>query len=281
MNIRTLAIILIAILGLSGCRYTSEVNLHSGQQTYKASQFFKSGTHYFQSSDKKYFMRLVVDGTTAKATEQSTSANSPLVAEFVAFANAGKSSGNFYVAVTKSKEAYGYHPFKFNKTSQWIKWVNPPSTTKVKSWREMVSLASKEFADGDYRYYQRSSKAAFDRATSDANRRALIAKQKKKQEETSKTGPSASLPPSGIDRLDLGDVVFVQGFFSDEGVQVVRIDRGSGQVKVRRIEDGTTKWVHHSQLINRDQKDFNNGVRIGGTIALTVCILSPETCKKK
>lgn len=81
---------------------------------------------------------------------------------------------------------------------------------------------------------------------------------------------------SVISGLDIGDSVYVQGWFSDELVQVIRIDRSDNTVKVRRRYDGTTTWVNASKIITREQSTANDVGRTVVAVAAIACLFSPE-----
>lgn len=85
---------------------------------------------------------------------------------------------------------------------------------------------------------------------------------------------------ANIRDLDAGDVMYMQGIFSDELVQVIRIDYGNNRVKVRRSEDGTTKWVNPSTLITREASTGNDVARGAIAIAGVVCLLDPQACQQ-
>ncbi|WP_192811506.1 DUF1036 domain-containing protein [Idiomarina xiamenensis] len=82
-----------------------------------------------------------------------------------------------------------------------------------------------------------------------------------------------------IDRLDIGDGVYIQGAFSDELAYIVRINKTDNTVKVRHAEDGTARWVGIEQIITRDQAQQNSAQRsvVGG--AIIFCLFAPEQCK--
>ena len=82
-----------------------------------------------------------------------------------------------------------------------------------------------------------------------------------------------------IDGLDIGDGVYVQGFFSDELVYVVRKDRASNTVKVRRGYDGTTTWVSVNKIITRQQSTMNDVGRTAVAFVAIACLFSPQNCK--
>lgn len=84
---------------------------------------------------------------------------------------------------------------------------------------------------------------------------------------------------ANIRDLDVGDGVYLQGIFSDELVYVVRIDYENNRVKIRRTEDGTTKWVNASDLISRESSTGNDVVRGAVAIGIIACALDPESCK--
>lgn len=84
---------------------------------------------------------------------------------------------------------------------------------------------------------------------------------------------------SKIDSLDIGDGVYVQDFLSDELAIIVRIDKSTNTVKVRRNEDGTTKWVNVSQIITREEAQMNDVGRAVFGATVIWCLFSPESCK--
>lgn len=84
---------------------------------------------------------------------------------------------------------------------------------------------------------------------------------------------------SKIDGLDIGDGVYVQGFFSDELAAVVRIDKENNSVKVRRAEDGTTKWVSIDEVITREEAQMRD---VGRASYIVACLFElVEDCKTK
>ncbi len=90
---------------------------------------------------------------------------------------------------------------------------------------------------------------------------------------------TTTLYAANISDLDIGDGMYLQGVFSDELVYVVRIDYGRNRVKVRRSEDGTTKWVNASNLISRESSTGNDILRGAVVVSALACALNPERCK--
>lgn len=84
---------------------------------------------------------------------------------------------------------------------------------------------------------------------------------------------------ANIRDLDVGDGMYLQGILSDELVYVVRVDHSYNRVKVRRSEDGTTKWVSASDLISRESSNGNDFVRGAVAVGLLVCLTDPESCQ--
>lgn len=84
---------------------------------------------------------------------------------------------------------------------------------------------------------------------------------------------------ANIRDLDVGDGMYLQGIFSDELVYVVRFDYEHNRVKIRRSEDGTTKWVSASDLISREASTENNIMRGAAAAGLIVCAFNPEACE--
>ncbi|MEO1594398.1 MAG: PDZ domain-containing protein [Pseudomonadota bacterium] len=92
-------------------------------------------------------------------------------------------------------------------------------------------------------------------------------------------GLAPALHAANIQDLDVGDGMYLQGVLSDELVYVVRIDRSRNRVKVRRSQDGTTKWVNPSQLIDREASVTNDVGRVAVGVGLFVCLANPDACK--
>jgi len=80
--------------------------------------------------------------------------------------------------------------------------------------------------------------------------------------------------------LDIGERVYVRGFFADELVVIQRIDASSNRVKVMRSGDGTSKWVSASDIISREESAVNDAARVVGAIALLACLMDIEACEK-
>lgn len=83
-----------------------------------------------------------------------------------------------------------------------------------------------------------------------------------------------------INDLDVGDGVYVQGFFSDELAYIKRIDYQRYKVKVARTSDGTAVWVSPSQIISREESIGNDVERGAVVITILACILNPEDCSQ-
>lgn len=83
---------------------------------------------------------------------------------------------------------------------------------------------------------------------------------------------------SKIDSLDIGDGVYVQGFFSDELSYIVRIDHASNQVKVRSATKGTTRWVAVSQILSEAESTVNDLGRTAIVIGGLYCMFNPNEC---
>lgn len=271
-------IVLLLLTSLSACKYTSDANLHGGKKFYTPSGFFATGTHYFVADDGSEYLKLVVSSTTAHVSSLEVSGTTPYSATLTGGFAPEQSGANFYIAVETESSGYSYYPFKFTRDPKWISWAKPSASTEVTSLSDLVTKAKAQFSSGLDTDFRPTTAQQWNKAVEDA--RARGAAQTSRNNSTSNSATTYRAPaPSGINRLDIGDVVFVQGFFSDEGVQIIRIDQGSGQVKVRRLEDGTTTWVHHSKLISREQKNVNNIGRGAAGVAIAICIFSPETCK--
>lgn len=84
---------------------------------------------------------------------------------------------------------------------------------------------------------------------------------------------------ANVDDLDVGDGMYLKGALSDELVYVVRIDKSRNRVKVRRSEDGTTKWVSPSKLFDREGSMMNTVERVAVGAVVVGCLLNPEKCK--
>ncbi len=61
-----------------------------------------------------------------------------------------------------------------------------------------------------------------------------------------------SVQAENIDYLNVGEGVYVEGFFSDELVYITAIDKATNRVRVRRADDSVVEWVHASRLITED-----------------------------
>ena len=89
---------------------------------------------------------------------------------------------------------------------------------------------------------------------------------------------SVSALSANVNDLDVGDRVYVQGFFSDDLVTIVRVKYSSGKVKVKN-EDGIVEWVNASKIITKSESDGNDWGRMGVGAVIAVCMLNPDACK--
>lgn len=80
--------------------------------------------------------------------------------------------------------------------------------------------------------------------------------------------------------LDIGEGVYVQGYFSDELAYIMRIDHQNQRVKVQRPSDGTAIWVGADKIISREESTVNDVGRAAVAIGVFYCIFNPEDCKK-
>lgn len=277
-------ILLIASLSISGCYYTSDRNLFAGYKQYNPSQIFGAGTLVFESKDKRTLIQIDAETDSAKITRQAVKGGNPSVF-YVDYVVAPKKKNNeFLYAVDKRNDKYAYLAFQYSKDPAAISWITP---AKVKDFTTQSGMITATRTDA-----KSANKSRFDVLPKSVGLRkmavakAIQPKKKSPAQTVNKPAPKKVVPvrprpPNGIDALDIGDGVYVQGFFSDELVQIVRIDRASGQVKVRRATDNTTKWVNYSRLISREQNTTNNIGRTVTTGVVIYCLFSPDSCKKK
>lgn len=101
-----------------------------------------------------------------------------------------------------------------------------------------------------------------------------------KREETTNKQFSNKQYASKLADLDVGEGVYVQGFFSDELVYVMRIDYQNERVKVQRAVDGTAKWVSAGSIISREESSINDVGRAAVTIGVFYCLFNPDACKQ-
>ena len=87
---------------------------------------------------------------------------------------------------------------------------------------------------------------------------------------------------ASYDYLDIGEQYYLNGFFKNEQVEVLR-KLDSGQIKVRILSTGETKSVPASDLLTKSELNTEETVNaVKGTIltlGLLYCITHPNECK--
>jgi hypothetical protein len=171
--------------------------------------------------------------------------------------------------------SYEYYIFKLDDTT--ATWLELSSSEAVSSVSDLVSKANTAIKGGSARTYYLAQPdiglAKLNSLNSENQRRDAASKaasESKKQAVQSK-----------LDGLDIGDGVYVQGFFSDELVYIVRIDKEKNSVKVRQSQDGYTKWVSGDDIISKEASTVNDAARVGVGIGIMVCLFNPEACQDK
>ena len=81
-----------------------------------------------------------------------------------------------------------------------------------------------------------------------------------------------------IDRLDIGDIVYLQGVTSDEKVVVKKLDVDFNEVKIKR-QNGTMEWVSPGRIIGIQksiENDFKRGIGVFVATYAAMCALSGD-----
>jgi len=253
---------------LSGCYFKSDISLHDNMKSYKPSQFYSQSESIFveHGSRKTYItVKLGDDGRAFLTRYPDSSATNRSMIDFVTHLEGYP----FYFGVRKTKTEYQYFPFQFygDKGFRWIKPL--AKQDKPKTQAQLLQFVQNAL---DKRNAKRFVKIPDNKAAQTIafvlERKEKHVKSKQKQQVRREQKKEQAL-----DLLDVGDGVYVQGFFSDELAMIVRINRANGTVKVRRSKDGTTKWVHHSKVISREQSTANDVVRTIGGGAIIYCLV--------
>lgn len=281
---KTILCILTALL-VSGCYFESDTPLHSSLRTRSPDVFFPAGQHLFLGKNGSDYIQINVtkgQATIAKKSIKETGSDYSRVVKQIASTAVGGAKWNpkmdFHIAVNPKSKTYEYFPFLWSK--KHISWITADETgQKVISLREFKHLVQGKMTRKDYTTYNlvTASKAAQIIAADRANEAKAKAKAEAKKKPQVSSNSGRSVPHTS--HLDVGDGVYVQGFFSDELVTIVRIEPSNGTVKVRRRTDGTTKWVYANNILTREQSTAND---IGRTVigaAIVYCIFAPEACK--
>ena len=297
-----LGAVMLAPLALAGCFFTSETPLDTAWTTHSFGEFLPAGFHILAAEDgDRLFVRSGADflevlrqGLGDEPTRFSSVKRGEAFPRdvFVAIAREDDKTLSSEKARKTEAEKSFYVAFRAEKDGvEWISWSSIPQ--EVASSEDMVKKIEQALQKEDTKRFRLLSPKETAAALQDLAARQLdeeepekSAKQKDavqppRQAAPAPIAPKPAAPPSGIDALDVGDIVYVQGFFSDELAQIVRLDKPSGRVKVRLQADGTTKWVPHTEVLTRDQsteKMIERGV-VGG--AILYCILNPEACQNK
>lgn len=266
---------------LVGCYYKSDTFILSDTKAHNASSYFPLGTHYFVAKNNLDYLEVVVSPDGTSVTSKSVKPGSDDSRKFdglraVQVGATWDSQSDFHVAYHRTSSGkYEYFTFLWNETS--IFWISA-----AKAGQEVTSLSDLR---QKVNLLQRSGRAEEYSMVSPPAARQLIAKDRAEQASSdAKNAAKASRPPaptpSLTSKLDVGDGVYVQGFFSDELAIIVRIDHQNQKVKVRRSRDGTTKWVAARDVLTREQSTINDIGRGAVTIGIIACFFSPESCKK-
>lgn len=284
--------LLAVILAASGCYFEAPTDITKGQETHKPSAYFAVGTHYFKGKGTRYLEVTVTDRKAKIVTRNYNSTGSDYSREISRIATTRRgdakwvSDRDFHIGVYKGSDGYQFFTFTWRK--DYIGWVKASeSGEKVSSLAQLIRVVnSYRSTDKLHEYtligYQEGLAL---RKRDRAHEAAAAAEKKRNADQTASTSSgSTTTKPSANSKtalLDVGDGVYVQGIFSDELAIIVRIDHASGRVKVRRSKDGTTKWVSANDILTREQSTINDVGRVGIGVGVMVCLLSPETCKKK
>lgn len=87
---------------------------------------------------------------------------------------------------------------------------------------------------------------------------------------------------ASYDYIDVGEYYYINGFFKNEQVEVLR-KLDSGQIKVRILSTGETKSVSAPELLTKSElntEETANAVK--GTflvLGLVYCMTHPNECK--
>lgn len=277
---KTIFCILTALL-VSGCYFESDSALHNSLRTRSPEVFFSTGQHVFLGKDGSEYVQINVSkgsATIAKKSIKGTSSDYTRTVTQIASTSVDGKKWNpkkdFHLAVNAKSSSYEYFPFLWSKTH--ISWVTADETgQKISSLRELISIVQGKMTRNDYSTYNLVS--ANQAAQIIAADRANEAKAKAEADAKKQVSANRSVPRTS--HLDIGDGVYVQGFFSDELVTIVRINSGNGTVKVRRSTDSTTKWVDANSIITRGQSTVNDIGRGVATVAIFYCIFAPDSCQ--
>lgn len=273
----------LTVLVLGACRYEATGNLHSGYTEYQAHQFFGKGDKVFLNQSAGEFVFAKVSNAQAKLQISKLAVNDTIfTASISSIVKPRELPKGYYIAVQRTASGkHHYYPFYYTKSA--FNWIRPAGVKKVSSRANLISEINKTIKKSVKKFAlldpSASSRARSKLASVKAEKAALAAANKKKV--PTNVPSSSSSIPTGINALDVGDGVYVEGLFSDELAVIVRIDQASGNVKVRRQSDGTTVWVPASKVISREQSTANDFARGAVAVGVVACILNPDACKKK
>lgn len=94
---------------------------------------------------------------------------------------------------------------------------------------------------------------------------------------------SSSATGATIDQIDVGDVYYLDGFGENPTVQVLRINKDAGKVKIRSATDGFTDWVSPSRLLSKSENvghETAEGAIYFGLGAAAICAMF-DNCREK
>ena len=299
--IRALIALSVAIL-ISGCYYSSEKALHADMKPWPVTAFYGSGTSAFKSGDT--YIVLTASGNTLKAERFPNSTSTYTVSLSSIVQPRGES---FYIGVHKASKGYQYYPFRY--FNDGFALISPPSVTEAETASELISQikADKDIKSSVSSYKTVPSdevpalqialqtrlernKEKLKQESANKSKQQEIANKSKQQESANKSKQNEiankskqneqkqKALASALSKYDIGDGVYVEGWFDDELAVIQRIDYDTGKIKVRRTGDGTSIWVDHSKLISREAAQARDIGRAAGAIALFYCALGGEGC---
>lgn len=284
---------------LSGCFYQADKKLHANLKTYSPKDFFGPKKSYFFSvnngdkstnkdaviinhlSSGTYYISLI----TGKRNDQGALSPSHRKISEV-FRIPSMKEYMYYAAIPRTEGKYYYLLFKWHNPHSFTTYYPEHGADKVNSVADLLKYANANYPYERQQTYKRaniSQKASIIASLGSTPSSPQVKNYSSKPipktpgNITSNNQYNAGgIGPTGIDALDIGDGVYVKGFFSDELSYVVRIDKSTNTVKVRSSQNGTTKWVYASQIMTKKQSQQQDLKRIEGLLRIVSCAENPK-----
>lgn len=299
------AALLVALLSLSACYYTSTADLRPEMIRYRLDAAVPAGKRLYVSQDGKSMLELQISEAAIEARLQQ-GGSSPDSTNFVAMLGSERMlPANTFLAMSiggtnkEGQRLYQYFAFQFSQTH--VSWIRPSSTTTVAGLAEMGQKVTADMRAGRsvvFMQVAQADEASVRARFADLRRKAEAENAAKREREKAKKAPPVASAPTpspaptpsasnentsraNVKGYVIGDGVYVQGTFSDQAGRIQDIDTGRGRVKVLRYSDGISEWVDASRIITRQESTTNDIARGVGMLGIMVCITNPDACAKR